>query len=124
VAAVVPFDVTGKDKVQVRLENQGAASATVPMDVVSTSPDIFTQDGAPTGVGLIHNADYQLNSEDNPAAEGSQHMIFWTGGGQPDPGGLDGRIEFMPLSRLNAPVAVSIGGQAADLVLAGGSPYA
>ena len=123
VGAVVPFDVEGKGNVQVRLEYQGAPSQTVPMGVVNTSPGIFTQDGAPSGVGLIYNADYSLNSKENPAAEGSQVAIFWTGGGQTDPGGVDGRIELMPLSRPKAAVSVTIGGKAADLIFAGGAPY-
>ncbi len=123
VAAVVPFDVDGKPNVQVRLEYQGAASPTVPMEVSGTSPGIFTQDGSPAGTGLIYNADYSLNSKENPAAEGSEVMVFWTGGGQTDPGGVDGRIELMPLSRPKAPVQVMIGGNAADLAFAGTSPY-
>jgi uncharacterized protein (TIGR03437 family) len=124
IGAVVPFDVEGKGNVQVRIEYQGAPSPTVEMGVVSTSPGVFTQDGAPSGVGLIYNADYTLNGKDNPAAEGSPVTIFWTGGGQTDPGGVDGRIELMPLSRPRAAVSVTIGGQAADLIYAGGAPYA
>jgi len=123
IGAVVPFDVDGKGNVQVRLEYQGIPSQTVPMGVVSTSPGIFTQDGSPAGIGLIYNSDYTLNSKDNPVAEGFRVAIFWTGGGQTDPGGVDGRIELMPLSRPKAAVKVAIGGQAADLVYAGAAPY-
>jgi uncharacterized protein (TIGR03437 family) len=123
VAAVAPFDVDGKANVQVRLEYQGVPSQTVSVGVVGTSPGIFTQDGSPAGVGLIYNADFSLNSKDNPAAEGAPVTIYWTGGGQTDPGGLDGRIELMPLCRPKADVRVTIGGQGADLVFAGGTPY-
>jgi uncharacterized protein (TIGR03437 family) len=94
------------------------------VDVVATSPGIFTQAGAPAGVGLIYNADYTLNSKDNPAAEGSHVIVFWTGGGQSDPAGIDGRIDLMRLSRPKAPIKVTIGGQAADLSFARASPYA
>jgi uncharacterized protein (TIGR03437 family) len=123
VGAVVPFDVDGKANVQVRLEYQGVPSQTVSMGAVSTSPGIFTQDGSPSGVGLIYNSDFTLNSKENPAAEGSEVTIYWTGGGQTDPGGVDGRVELMPLSRPKASVNVAIGGKAADLSFAGGTPY-
>jgi uncharacterized protein (TIGR03437 family) len=123
VAAVVPFDVDGKSNVQVRLEYEGTASQTVSMPVTGTAPGVFTQDGSPAGVGLVYNTDYSLNSKDNPAAEGSLVTVFWTGGGQTDPAGVDGRIELMPLSRPKAPIGVTIGGQAADLLFAGGTPY-
>ncbi len=123
VAAIVPFDVDGKQTVQVRLEYQGAVSATIPMSVAATSPGIFTQDGAVSGLGMIYNEDYSANSKDNPAFEGSWVTIFWTGGGQTNPGGVDGRIELMPLSRPLADVRVTIGEQAADLWFAGGTPY-
>ena len=123
-AGVVPFDVDTKGNVQVRVEYQGVASQTVSVPVVKTSPGIFTQDGTLNGVGLIYNADYSLNSRDNPAAEGSPVAIYWTGAGQSDPGGTDGRIETMVLSRPRAAIGVSIGSQAAELIYAGAVPYA
>ncbi len=123
VGAVVPFDVDPKSNVQVRLEYQGVPTQTVSMEIAKTSPGIFTQDGSASGVGLIYNADYSLNSKDTPAPEGSAVTMYWTGGGQTAPGGIDGRMETMGLSRPNAAVSVTIGGQAADLIYAGSVPY-
>src|SRR5581483_5682340 len=76
-----------------------------------------------SGVGIVYNADYSLNSKDNPAAEGSMVTIYWTGGGQTDPAGVDGRIELFPLSRPKAAVTATIGGKPAEVMFAGGSPY-
>ena len=123
VGAVAPFDLDGKSDVQVRLEYQGVPSQTVPVTVASTSPGIFTQDGAPSGKALVYNSDYTLNSEENPAAEDSSVTVYWTGGGQTDPNGVDGRIEFGSLSRPKAEVKITIGGQSAAVVYSGGVPY-
>jgi uncharacterized protein (TIGR03437 family) len=123
VGAVAPFDLDGKSDVQVRLEYQGVASQTVPATVASTSPGIFTQDGAPSGLALVYNSDYTLNSQENPAAEDSAVTVYWTGAGQTDPNGVDGRIESGPLSRPKAEVKVTIGGQSAAVGYSGGVPY-
>jgi uncharacterized protein (TIGR03437 family) len=123
VGAVAPFDLDGKSNVQVRLEYQGVPSQTVPVIVAGTSPGIFTQDGAPSGLALVYNSDYTLNSKENPAAEDSAVTVYWTGGGQTDPNGVDGRIEFGPLSRPRAEVKFAIGGQSAAVLYSGGVPY-
>jgi uncharacterized protein (TIGR03437 family) len=64
-----------------------------------------------------------MNSKDNPAAEGSTVTIYWTGGGQTDPPGVDGRVERFPLPRVIAPVSVTIAGKSAELRYAGAVPY-
>src|SRR5207237_2475527 len=122
-AAIVPYDVAGKSKVAVRVEYKGVESQTVEMQVAETAPGIFTLDGAPTGPGLITNDLYTINGKDNPAPEGSTVTIYWTGGGQTDPAGLDGQMERFPLPRVVAPVSVTVGGKAAELRYAGAVPY-
>jgi uncharacterized protein (TIGR03437 family) len=123
IGAIVPFDVDAKKNVVVRVEYKGAASPEVSVPVVPTRPGVFVQDGSAKGVGLICNENYSPNGQDAPAASGSTITIYWTGGGQLDPAGRDGRIESMPLSRVKAPLSVTIGGVAADVVFAGGVPY-
>jgi uncharacterized protein (TIGR03437 family) len=49
-------------------------------------------------------------------------MLFGTGGGQTDPSGVDGKITQDNLTRLKLSVAVSIGGQAAEVRYAGNAP--
>jgi uncharacterized protein (TIGR03437 family) len=123
IGAIVPFDVAGKSSVAVRVEYKGVQSQTVAMQVAETAPGVFTLDGSPSGPGLISNDLYSINSKDNPAAEGSTVTIYWTGGGQTDPPGVDGRIERFPLPRAIAPVSVTIGGKPAELRYAGAVPY-
>jgi uncharacterized protein (TIGR03437 family) len=123
IGAIVPFDADGKANVAVRMEHHGARSQTVSMPVASTSPGIFTQDGLSKGAGLIFNADYSLNSRDNPAVEGSAVSIYWTAGGRTDPPGVDGQMAFAPLPRPKVPVTVTIGGNTANLICAGGLPH-
>lgn len=123
IGTIVPFDVAGKSTVAVRVEYKGVQSQTVDMQAAETAPGIFTLDGSPSGPGLISNDLYTINSQDNPAAEGSTVTIYWTGGGQTDPAGVDGRIETFPLPRVIAPVSVTIGGKPAELRYAGAVPY-
>lgn len=120
IAAVVPFDVDGKSSTQVRVEYLGVRSNAVSTPVARTAPGVFTQEsGAATGRGLIYGDAWTLNSTANPAAKGSLVSIIWTGGGQTNPAGVDGRIETQSLPRVAQPVTVSIGGQAAEVVYAG-----
>ncbi|HZT28637.1 MAG TPA: hypothetical protein VFA33_02050 [Bryobacteraceae bacterium] len=123
IGAIVPFDVAGRSTVAVRVEYKGVQSQTVDMQVAGTAPGVFTLDGAPNGPGLISNDPYTINNKDNPAAENSTVTIYWTGGGQTDPPGVDGQIERFPLPRVIAPVSVTIGGKLADLRYAGAVPY-
>ena len=122
IGAIVPFDVAGKSTVAVRVEYKGVQSQTVDMPVAETAPGVFTLDGL-TGPGLISNDLYTINSKDNPAAEGSTVTIYWTGGGQTDPPGVDGRMERFPLPKVIAPVSVTIGGTPAEVRYAGAVPY-
>ncbi|MCC6419816.1 MAG: hypothetical protein IT429_16405 [Gemmataceae bacterium] len=120
IGAVVPFDVDGKTSTQVRVEYQGVRSNTVAAQVARTAPGVFTQEGGATGRGLIYGDTWTLNSAASPAAKGSVATILWTGGGQTNPAGVDGRIETQSLPRVAQPVTVSIGGQNAEVVYAGG----
>ncbi|QOY85957.1 hypothetical protein [Paludibaculum fermentans] len=123
IAAIAPFDLAGKAKADVRIDYKGVQSNTVSIDVAATAPGLFTQEGTGQGVGLIYTDGWQLVSAANPAAKGSVVTIIWTGGGQTDPGGVDGRMETQSLPKPNAGVSVKIGGQAAEVVYTGAVPY-
>lgn len=123
IGAIVPFDVAGKSSVPVRVEYKGVQSQTVTLAVAETAPGIFTFEGTPAGPGLIANDLYTMNGKENPAPEGSTVTIYWTGGGQTDPAGVDGRIERFPLPRVAAPVTVTIAGKPAEVRYAGAVPY-
>ena len=120
---MAPFDTATKNTVQVRVEYQGVKSNVVPMSIVKTAPGIFTQDTTGKGAGQIYNDTFLLNAAANPAVKGSVVTIIWSGGGQTDPAGVDGRMETQSLPKPLAAVSVKIGGQAAELVYAGAVPY-
>ena len=117
------FDLDGKGSSQVHVEYQGVRSNTVSVNVARTAPGVFTQEGSTGRRGLIYGDTWILNSAANPAPKGSLVTIIWTGGGQTNPDGVDGRIENQTLPRPVAPVTVSIGGQKAELVYAGAVPF-
>ncbi|MBL0156071.1 MAG: hypothetical protein IPP47_03000 [Bryobacterales bacterium] len=123
VRGIVPFDVEKKASVEVRLEYKGVKSNTVTMTVAPTAPAVFTQEGTPKGAGLIYDAGWNLVSAANPAAKGSTVTVIWTGGGQTNPDGVDGRIEMQSLPRPKAAVTAKIGGQTATVRFAGAVPF-
>ncbi|PWU01998.1 MAG: hypothetical protein C5B51_21700, partial [Terriglobia bacterium] len=123
IGAIVPFDVAGKSSVAVRVEYKGAPSQTVTIQSAETAPGVFTIEGSPKGPGLILNDNFALNAKDNPAVEGSAVSLYWTGGGQTDPPGVDGRIAMPPLARPIASVSATIGGKPAEVRFSGAVPY-
>jgi uncharacterized protein (TIGR03437 family) len=120
VSAVVPYEVAGNTQTSLQVEYQAIQSAPFILGVTGTSPGIFTLDGAGAGQGAIVNQDGTLNGPANPAATGTVVSIYGTGEGQTDPLGVDGSIvSSLNLRHPLAPVAVSIGGQNADVIYAG-----
>ena len=101
-SAIVPNEVDGRSVTSLQVERQGIRSAPFLLQVARASPAIFTLNQSGVGQGAILNEDGAVNGPGNPAARGSVISIFGTGEG-----------------RLILPVAVSIGGQAADVLYAG-----
>jgi uncharacterized protein (TIGR03437 family) len=121
-SVVVPYSVAPKASVAVVVEYAGIASPPVTMLVTSSAPGIFTANGSGTGQGAILNQDGTLNSAANPAPKGSVVVIFATGEGQTNPGGVDGKLAAVPLPAPLLPVNVDIGAAAADVLYAGAAP--
>ena len=122
VNAIVPFGVSG-DTTQVQVLYQGMASATFPMPVAPAVIGIFSADASGAGQAVMLNQDGSLNSPTNPAAPGSVVTLWASGVGQLSPAGVDGAVVAAgdpPHSVLT--VLAQIGGMAADVVYAGGSP--
>lgn len=95
----VPFAVEGPTAT-IRVNNNGAPSNPVEVNVAAASPGIFAVDATGTGRGVITHADFRLVTEENPAVPGEIVIIFLTGLGAvepPVPDGSAGPIE--PLSR-------------------------
>jgi uncharacterized protein (TIGR03437 family) len=85
---------------------------------------VFTANLSGTGQGVIQNQDIvTVNSSAKPADKGSVVVIYATGEGQTNPGGIDGQLASGPPypSPMN-PVTVNIGGIPAEVLYAGAAP--
>jgi uncharacterized protein (TIGR03437 family) len=121
-STVAPYSISGKATVRVEVEYQGVRSAPVTMPVAPTAPGIFTANASGTGQGSILNQNYSVNGAGNPAERGAVIMIYATGEGQTNPGGVDGQLATEVLAHPTAPVTVAIGGINAEVVYAGSAP--
>jgi uncharacterized protein (TIGR03437 family) len=127
------FSSTGQLNVQVPLELAGAASAQLVIQrgqAVSTPtlvplrtarPGLFTMPA--TSAAVVVNQDGSLNSATSPAPRGSFITLFGTGQGQIDPALATGELAgATQLSRVVAPVSVTIGGKSSTVAFAGMAP--
>jgi uncharacterized protein (TIGR03437 family) len=119
--AVVPYEVAGRGFVDVQVEYPGVVSEAVGMEVTDASPAIFTQNSQGSGPAAALNRDFSLNSASNPAARGSTVMLFATGEGETDRS-VDGLRAAAPFPRPLLPVRVTVGGEPAEVLYAGGAP--
>jgi uncharacterized protein (TIGR03437 family) len=117
-AAIVPYEIAGSQSATVQVTYLGQLSSSQTLPVAAAAPGIFTADASGSGPGAILNSDYSLNSPSNPAAAGAIVVVYATGGGQTNPASNDGSITTaaMPLA---ADCAVTVGGQAAQVLYAG-----
>jgi uncharacterized protein (TIGR03437 family) len=115
--AVVPSTLTGTtSNVTIRF-NGGSIQTSV--QVLPAEPGIFVQGNATSGLALAINQDGTINSASNPAARGSILSFWATGQGATSPMFIDGQsAPATPLWLPALPVAVTIGGQTADVFAA------
>src|SRR5687768_8289887 len=105
-SAIVPYAVSGQTSVDVQVEYAGVRSEAFTVPVLASRPGIFSRDGSGRGQGAILNEDGTFNSPSNPARRGSTITMFGTGGGEADPGVVDGQIVAGVRPRTNLPVSV------------------
>jgi uncharacterized protein (TIGR03437 family) len=119
--AVVPFGVTGSTtQVQVVYQGQHTASTTVP--VQPASPALFALNASGGGPGAILNQDGSVNSETNPASQGSVVVLYGTGGGVTSPASVDGLLTSQPYPLPMLPVSVTVDSLPAKVLYAGAAP--
>jgi uncharacterized protein (TIGR03437 family) len=95
VNAVVPFEVSGSDTVNVQLRVNGAASNITELPGLAAEPAILanlSSGGTSSGSAWALNQDGSINSEQNPAKEGSIVVIFVNGAGLLTPLPADGTL--------------------------------
>jgi uncharacterized protein (TIGR03437 family) len=111
VAPIVPYEVAGKASTNIQVEYNGLRTPALNMPVAPSAPALFTSHSTGIGQAAILNEDGSVNSSANPAAKGSVVVLFATGEGQTNPGGVDGKLAAaLPLPAPLLPVTVLVGG--------------
>jgi uncharacterized protein (TIGR03437 family) len=121
-SAIVPYSVAGKGSTKVEVERFGVRSNAVTMQVTQSVPALFTLNSAGFGQGAIVNQDGSVNTPENGAERNAVVILYATGEGQTDPGGVDGLLALNALPKPMQPVRVTIGGQSAEVLYAGAAP--
>ena len=121
--AVVPFSVAGKTTTVLQVNAPGNQTFSVSVPVSSVAPAAFSMTATGSGQGAVLNSDLSVNSASHPATRGSAISIYATGMGTIRPAVPDGTLipsDTLPVSE--APISVTIGGQAAKVTYQGGAP--
>ena len=121
VSAVVPYEVARFQTVSVQVRYLGQTSNAVSLAVSPPAPGIFTLNSSGSGPGAF-NADFSLNGPNNPVSRGGFVTFFVTGEGQTNPLGVTGTINQAKAPAPVANVVISIDGQSATYIYAGGVP--
>jgi len=128
--AIVPYEIAGNPSPFVEVTFAGEMSNEFSLQLATSAPEIFTQNGSGTGPGAILNQNFSLNTQALAAAVGSIVQIYMTGEGLTTPAQATGAVTLVNTSGVGpltpAPqlaVSVMIGGQPADLAFAGEAPY-
>jgi uncharacterized protein (TIGR03437 family) len=121
ISTITPFGVNNLEHVAIQIGVNGVMSAVQNVPVAVAAPGIFSVDSTGRGPGAILNADYSLNSEQNPAAAGSVVAVYATGGGMTIGQNATGRTADVAAS-LAAPVSATVGGEPAAVIYAGSAP--
>ena len=98
----------------------GAVSNTLTVPVAAAGPGLFT--GA-SGAAVVQNADYSVNSPDNPAAPSSAIVAYLTGTGPVNGTVADGSpAPTTSVVQATSQVTATIGPQSAQVLFAGLAP--
>jgi uncharacterized protein (TIGR03437 family) len=121
----VPYWVQPGKSTTVTVQTDATVSAPQQVPVADAAPGLATTDQTGSGQGAILNQDASLNFAGNPAARGSVISLFGTGEGLVAPQLLSGDLSIStPFSTPVGTVAVTIGGQPAEITYAGAAPLA
>ena len=126
IRAIAPFEIgpgnldTG-GSTTIQILNGSATVQPVTAPEAALAPAIFTVDGRPAGQALMINEDGSLNSEKNPARQGSVVTIYATGMNNTRPPLATGAIatEAAPLA---LPIQLSTSSGLPEITYAGAAP--
>ena len=124
---VVPYEIKGLVSPYAQISYQGQTSIAYPLTAAPTVPALFTANGSGTGPAAAINQDQSYNLPNSPAPKGSTVVLFITGEGLTNPGGVTGKVTTVsptpPLTPQPVlPVAVLINGQPAFIAFYGEAP--
>jgi uncharacterized protein (TIGR03437 family) len=122
VCVIVPYELAGQSTANVSVAFNGSVSAEFTQPVAPTAPHFFTSSYQAAGQIAALNPDFSVNSSSNTASAGSVVVLYATGEGMTSPPGIDGAVVGSTLTQSLANVTVTIGGQPANVLYAGGSP--
>lgn len=134
--ALIPHSLEGQTELELLLVHDKLWRQTIRLPLQATSPGIFTASGSGGALG-IYNQDGTPNGDEHPAPRGAEIQIRATGTGVWNEKLPDGSIAlssvFFPhylkplypevILRPQAPVSLTIGGQAAEIRSLGPVPY-
>ena len=90
VNVIAPYGISMQAQTSIQIESQGNRSPVVTIPVSPVSLAVFKN--LQTGLPLVLNQDFSLNSVNKPATRGSAIVLFVTGAGQTSPPSLDGQV--------------------------------
>lgn len=120
-SVIVPYSVAGKSTVNLSIQYDQLTSSALALNVAESAPGLFTLNAAGAGPLAAFNSDGSLNSVTNPVAHGGTVVFFGSGEGLTNPTPADGTINSSPAPTPQLPVSVTIGGQSATVLYAGGA---
>jgi len=117
--AVTPFSLANDGPVPLVVEVAGRRSSELLLHITKAVPEIFRQEN---GISAVVNQDGTINSDENPALEGSFVSFYCTGMGKFNMAVEDGTVAGEALGQVLEPVTVLIGGVQAETLYAGAAP--
>lgn len=118
VTVLVPYAVANATAVKVKVVYNGKFSEESTLPVVTAAPGLFSADSSGSGAGAILNADYPLNSEENPVEPGGVVFLYGTGGGVVQAAVSEGTMT-MAATPLVSETSVTVNGEPAEVLYAG-----
>lgn len=119
----IPVELAGQSTVQVVVQNGDLPSPPATLNLVPTSPGIFTASVSGRMQGAVLNSNNTLNTPANPARLGDIIQIYATGQGQVSNAPASGSpAPASPLALTPVPPVVLIGGRQADIPFSGLAP--
>jgi uncharacterized protein (TIGR03437 family) len=122
VSVIVPYELAGQSTANMSVSFNGSVSAQFTQAIAPTAPHFFTKTYQAAGQIAALNSDFSINSSSNPTSAGSAVVLYATGEGETSPPGVDGALVGSNLTHPLANVTVTIAGQPATVLYAGGSP--